>query len=919
MQHGQLTTAQRSVRYIGQRILVGVCLAVTLAISGPALGGDCPGNKVLLCHIPPGNPDNAHEICVKDRAVDAHLAHGDFYGPCETTAWFSSLRQLQSESLRPPEIRMMGETPVFVSAAVPIPAHLPDDPVIHSLDYLHRFKDLYRLDDPTEQLYLGRINRETVQPAPDFPPGELRHMSFAQKHNGIPVFGAQLTVHSADDRLIVATSGRWLPTIPTMPPPQLTPHDAETIALDQVNGTELEVIGETKLMYLDLALFDVAPPADNRIRLVWRVNLLGRRPSGIGTSWTTFVDAHDESLVLALDDLQAESPNLDLDIQTANFTTSTSCWDAIGESADDDWFTETGATSGYPGSGGDTDLDGWEANVLSRYIYNWFHDTPGYHVHSWDDDDEQVEIMVHVADPHTGDPFVQNAWFSSYCGHMKFGTGMVVLDIMAHEWTHGIDSRHGQIINMGMSGAMEESFCDVSGAMVDDDDWVIGEDSWWGTGRDMSNPPAYRQHPDHYSLYVVKDLDDDDGGVHTNCSIPNKGFYLLSQGGQHYGWEVEGIGRSKAGPLYLQTMKNDLSFVALFPVVRDMVTNRAQMWAHPELYFDWMPPGVSILGFTDHDVCQVKNAWAAVGVSEHLADADCDGIADEAEIDSDGDYSPDWEDNCPHIPNGQTNIDGDDLGDACDPEIDGDGINNDEDNCPYYSNPDQNPAYCTDTDHDGRMDFWDNCPFDYNPYQEDDDTDLVGDACDNDDDNDGVVDDLDNCPFTANPDQTDNDVDEVGDACDNCPAVANTNQLDCDKDGVGTACDDIGDFPMPFNSCSPPYFEALNVFVHPGDVVQLGECDGCPDWLPANFGLDVRVSTPFDGRVTVVDDRGYVVDSKVGTDPTVSFRPGAEFHYRAPGSDTSAFQNSQYFLVFPEAASVPGGYEVEFTIETRLH
>ena len=53
-------------------------------------------------------------------------------------------------------------------------------------------------------------------------------------------------------------------------------------------------------------------------------------------------------------------------------------------------------------------------------------------------------------------------------------------------------------------------------------------------------------------------------------------------------------------------------------------------------------------------------------------------------------------------------------------------------------------------------------------------------------------------------------------------------------------------------------------------------------------------------------------------DSTLSFRPGADFHYRAPGSDTSPFQNSQYFLVFPEAASIPGGYEVEFTIETRL-
>lgn len=40
------------------------------------------GNKVLVCHIPPGNPDNAHTICISENAVAAHLAHGCMVGPC---------------------------------------------------------------------------------------------------------------------------------------------------------------------------------------------------------------------------------------------------------------------------------------------------------------------------------------------------------------------------------------------------------------------------------------------------------------------------------------------------------------------------------------------------------------------------------------------------------------------------------------------------------------------------------------------------------------------------------------------------------------------------------------------------------------------------------------------------------------------
>jgi len=39
--------------------------------------------KVTLCHVPPGNPENAHTITVGAPAVEAHLVeHGDSIGPC---------------------------------------------------------------------------------------------------------------------------------------------------------------------------------------------------------------------------------------------------------------------------------------------------------------------------------------------------------------------------------------------------------------------------------------------------------------------------------------------------------------------------------------------------------------------------------------------------------------------------------------------------------------------------------------------------------------------------------------------------------------------------------------------------------------------------------------------------------------------
>lgn len=43
---------------------------------------DTSDDKVTLCHIPPGNPDNRKTKTVSADAVAAHLAHGDHLGAC---------------------------------------------------------------------------------------------------------------------------------------------------------------------------------------------------------------------------------------------------------------------------------------------------------------------------------------------------------------------------------------------------------------------------------------------------------------------------------------------------------------------------------------------------------------------------------------------------------------------------------------------------------------------------------------------------------------------------------------------------------------------------------------------------------------------------------------------------------------------
>jgi len=64
------------------------CVEVSAAVHVIVIDVHCgnSGDKVLICHRPPGNPSNSQTLCVAASAVPAHLAHGDFLGPCTAGA-----------------------------------------------------------------------------------------------------------------------------------------------------------------------------------------------------------------------------------------------------------------------------------------------------------------------------------------------------------------------------------------------------------------------------------------------------------------------------------------------------------------------------------------------------------------------------------------------------------------------------------------------------------------------------------------------------------------------------------------------------------------------------------------------------------------------------------------------------------------
>jgi hypothetical protein len=126
------------------------------------------------------------------------------------------------------------------------------------------------------------------------------------------------------------------------------------------------------------------------------------------------------------------------------------------------------------------------------------------------------------------------------------------LDVVAHELTHAVTERESNLVYQYQSGALNESLSDIFAALVDADDWMIGEDMYTpgipgDALRYLDNPPLGNQ-PDHMNDYLV--TSSDNGGVHTNSGIPNKAAFLMADGGAHHGITVTAIGRAAMGRVF---------------------------------------------------------------------------------------------------------------------------------------------------------------------------------------------------------------------------------------------------------------------------------------------------------------------------------------------------------------------------------
>ncbi len=111
----------------------------------------------------------------------------------------------------------------------------------------------------------------------------------------------------------------------------------------------------------------------------------------------------------------------------------------------------------------------------------------------------------------------------------------------------------GNAIEAEIPNGVDVEFAMANGNVRTDDSyrWLSGEDDpgYGGAIRDMWNPTCYGD-PDRVASEDYMCGTDDSGGVHTNSGVPNHAFALLADGGSFNGYDVTGIGLTKAFHIY---------------------------------------------------------------------------------------------------------------------------------------------------------------------------------------------------------------------------------------------------------------------------------------------------------------------------------------------------------------------------------
>jgi bacillolysin len=432
-------------------------------------------------------------------------------------------------------------------------------------DFLGEVKTALKIENTDQELEM--INMETDEVG-------ITHIKIQQKYKNLPVYGGEIWLHTKGDKIDVL-NGRNFPT------PQLNainPSISEEKAIEfamtdvaqksivQRAGVTGKLLGKMQNT-VELIIYHKDEKPDNE-RLTYlmsiRPNLLER--------WTYFVDANtgeilkkfnntcslDGSFTATAKDLnnisrtfnvqQIGSSYYMVDTQRPMYNKTSSklpddpigaIWTIDAKNTTSDNMTYAQNTS--------TNNTNWNANSVSAHYnaglcYDYFRTKFGRN--SLDGKGGSIVSVINIADD-DGKGMDNAYWNGEFMGYGNgrdsFKPLAGALDVGGHEMTHGVVEATARLEYQNQSGALNESFADIFGAMIDRDNWTLGEGivkaSAYPSGalRSLSNPnqggknnPGYQPKTMSQYAFLSNTEEQDNGGVHVNSGIPNYAFYLFA-------------------------------------------------------------------------------------------------------------------------------------------------------------------------------------------------------------------------------------------------------------------------------------------------------------------------------------------------------------------------------------------------------
>lgn len=438
--------------------------------------------------------------------------------------------------------------------------------------FLSSHGQLFGIAKPTDQLKLIDSSKDELG---------FEHFKYQQVYNGLPVFGQQVIVHAQDD-VVKSVDGRLTPNVNIDATPKLKTDEL----MKSITGKIAPKLAKNEQLQQNANELGIYTTNDGKPHLAYQLDVDAQGAMD-GERWRYYVDAQNGKV---------------LDHWGLNET-------AINRETYDgkNGSSRPGKLARKEGDGPVADQHINKAHDNSGAVYDYFKEN--FNRDSIDDKGMKLTSTVHYGNKYN------NAYWDGK--QMTYGDGDGKMftpfgdaaDVVGHEMTHGVTERTAGLRYYAQSGALNESWSDVFGNLIErwdhqrknpgapdrDPGYLVGEDIFTPDTkgdalRSMSAPgTGYPGDPQPAKMKDYKNTSSDNGGVHINSGIPNKAAYNIAKT----------IGDDKLGKIWYRAQTKYLTSNSQFIDAANVTTQAA----------------IDLYGATSPEVKAVRDGWTEVGLT----------------------------------------------------------------------------------------------------------------------------------------------------------------------------------------------------------------------------------------------------------------------------------------------------------------